>query len=556
MILSSNLKEIDRIREKFFLANNRTQKRKLEEQEEDCRQQLEKELERQRTEWIESRQREIEQKVNQLPTAALRDKLREKEQKTFETRKKAFDAEFENARKIVRWKPYDQNAKTDWFEPERMFGINDGVDIAIGNPPYVQLQKENGRLGKLYQDAGFETFARTGDIYCLFYEKANQLLKNKGHACLITSNKWMRAGYGKKLRDYFATLTQPIQLLDMGPDVFDATVDTNILLFQKIASDATTTFRGVSLGADFDRQTGSIAQYLIDHGATMEIPPKGEPWAILSSAELNLKRKIEDIGKPLKDWDINIYRGIITGCNEAFIIDEAKREQLIKQDPKSVEIIKPLLRGRDIERYHTKQAGLYLLATGYDLDIPKNYPAIYKHFQNIGKQIESGEIKAKGKGLLNRDDQGENWWNLRACAYYSEFEKNKIVYPDIYRHQSFTIDTSASYCSNTCYFIPTKETWLCGVLNSKTVAWYYSRLANTLGSGASRGFSIFIKQICVPNIEPTQKTLITNLVNEILAAKAADPDADITDLKNEIDKLVYELYNLTEDEIAIVEGNV
>ena len=152
----------------------------------------------------------------------------------------------------------------------------------------------------------------------------------------------------KKLRDYFVTLTQPIQLLDMGPDVFDATVDTNILLFQKTVSDVPDAFRGVSLGADFDKQTDNIAQYLSDNGATMEIPPKGEPWAILSSAELNLKRKIEDVGVQLKDWDINIYRGIVTGCNEAFIIDEAKREELVAQDPKSTEIIKPLLRGKTL----------------------------------------------------------------------------------------------------------------------------------------------------------------------------------------------------------------
>ena len=462
----------------------------------------------------------------------------------------------DDAQRIAEWDPYDQNATADWFDSEWMFGITEGFDVVIGNPPYVQLQKEGGRLGKLYQNRGFDTFARTGDIYCLFYEKANQLLKNNGYVCFITSNKWMRAGYGKKLRDYFVTLTQPIQLLDMGPDVFDATVDTNILLFQKTVSNAPTTFRGVSLKADFDRHTGNIAQYLNNNGATMEMPAKGEPWAILSSAELNLKRKIEDVGKQLKDWDINIYRGIVTGCNEAFIIDEFKRKELIEQDSKPAEIIKPLLRGRDLKRYYAQPAGLYILATGYDLDIPKTYPAIYDHLETIGEQIELGEIKAKGKGLFNRDDQGENWWNLRACAYYSEFDKNKIVYPDIYRHQSFTINTSASYCSNTCYFIPTKETWLCGLLNSKSVEWYYSRLANTLGSGGSRGFSIFMKQICVPNSDSAQKVLITNLVNAILAAKAADPDADTTDLENEIDKLVYELYNLTEKEIAIVAGSV
>ncbi len=552
------LKEIDGIREKFFLANNRTQKRELEGQEEDCRKQLERELERQRTEWIESRQREIDQKVNQLPTAKLREQLREKEQKTFETRQQEFDAEFENARKIVRWKPYDQNAKTDWFDPERMFGINDGVDVVLGNPPYVQLQKENGRLGKLYQDAGFETFARTGDIYCLFYEKANQLLKNNGHACLITSNKWMRAGYGKKLRNYFLTLTQPIQLLDMGPDVFDATVDTNILLFQNAVSDAPDTFSGVSIGADFDQQTDDISQYLTDNGADIEMPAKGEPWAILSSAELNLKRKIEDVGIPLKEWGISINYGVKTGCNEAFIINENTREELIKQDPKAAEIIKPLLRGRDIKRYYARPSGLYILATGYDQDIPKKYPAIYNHLETIGEQMESGKIRTRGKGLFDRDDQGVNWWNLRACGYYSEFDKEKIVYPETTHSANFFYDSGEFFLDKTCFMITGSNIKiLVGLLSSTLMTFAYKRYCGGTVLGA-KGYQYnkhALEKLPVAKIPALQQQSFTALVDQILDAKKADPNADTSDLENEIDKLVYELYNLTEDEIAIVEGS-
>ena len=182
----------------------------------------------------------------------------------------------DDADKIAQWDPYDQNATADWFDSEWMFGILEGFDVVIGNPPYIQLQKDGGKLGTLYQNVGFETFARTGDIYCLFYEKAHQLSKDRGYICFITSNKWMRAGYGKKLRDYFVTLTQPIQLLDMGPDVFDATVDTNILLFQNAVSDVPDTFRAVSIGADFDKQTDDISQYLTDNGADIEMPAKGE----------------------------------------------------------------------------------------------------------------------------------------------------------------------------------------------------------------------------------------------------------------------------------------
>ena len=187
----------------------------------------------------------------------------------------------------------------------------------------------------------------------------------------------MRAGYGKKLRDYFVTHTQPIQLLDMGPDVFDATVDTNILLLQNGAAWALVGFDAVTIGIDFDKQTDNISRYLSDNGTTMEMPKKGDPWAILSSTELNLKRKIEDVGVPLKDWDININYGIKTGYNTAFVINEATREELVAQDPKSAEIIKPLLRGKDIKRYYARPAGFYILATDYDLDIPNQYPAIY-----------------------------------------------------------------------------------------------------------------------------------------------------------------------------------
>ena len=270
-----------------------------------------------------------------------------------------------DAERIARWDPYDQNATADWFDSEWMFGITEGFDVVIGNPPYIQLQKDNARLGRLYEPCNFDCFVKKGDIYCLFYEKANKLLKSHGHVCFITSNKWMRTAYGKKLRNYFIQHIQPLLLLDMGPDVFDATVDTNILLFQNNASHVQTNFRSATIGADFDKQTRDISQYLSNHGTTIEIPAEGEVWAILSSAELTLKSKIEDIGKPLIDLKININYGIKTGYNEAFVIDESKREELIVRDPNSAEIIKPLLRGRDLQRYQPQWASLWLIVVKF-----------------------------------------------------------------------------------------------------------------------------------------------------------------------------------------------
>ena len=318
-------------------------------------------------------------------------------------------------------------------------------------------------------------------------------------------------------------------------------------------------FRGVSIGADFDRQTGNIARYLIDNGATMEMPAKGEPWAILSSAELNLKRKIEDVGIPLKDWDINIYRGIVTGCNEAFIIDEFKREEFIDQDPKSAEIIKPLLRGRDIKRYHAQQAGLYVLATGYDLDIPRRYPAIYEHLETIGEQIELGEIKAKGKGLFNRDDQGENWWNLRACAYYSEFDKEKVIWGNIAYHSTFCYAAPGEFITAPANLLTSESNnikYLLACMNSKIFNWEFANLGIPLGY-AFEWKKQYVELIHVPPITDENREIvekIESIVEQILTAKKTDPNTDTTELENEIDKLVYTLYNLTENEIAIVEG--
>uniref|UniRef100_UPI00248F033A Eco57I restriction-modification methylase domain-containing protein n=1 Tax=Synergistes jonesii TaxID=2754 RepID=UPI00248F033A len=136
------------------------------------------------------------------------------------------------------WNPYDQNAVSPFFSPEWMFGVKDGFDVVIGNPPYIQLEKNGGELGKKYAPYNFETFARTGDIYCLFYEKGRALLKQSGHLCFITSNKWMRAGYGEKTRKFLFEKTNPLQLIDFaGVRIFEsATVDTNILLFEKAAN--------------------------------------------------------------------------------------------------------------------------------------------------------------------------------------------------------------------------------------------------------------------------------------------------------------------------------
>ena len=549
------------IREKHYLPSNQSQKRSLEVQDEALCKQLEDELKTQRNKWIQIQRREIDEKAALLPNTVEQERWREIEQGKFEERLREFDRGFENVRKIISWKPYDQNATANFFDPEWMFGVKNGFDVVIGNPPYIHLRKAVGRLGRLYELCNFDSFTKMGDIYCLFYEKANQLLKKGSHVCFITSNKWMRAKYGKKLRDYFTQNTQPIQLLDMGPDMFDATtVETNILLLRNASTDVPTAFTATTLESNFDTYTGDIAEYLKDNGVVMELPPRGEPWAILSPADLALKRKIEDVGKPLKDWDINIYLGVLTGCNKAFVIDEAKCEELVAADPKSAEIIKPLLRGRDIKRYHVQWAGLYILATGYDLDIPNDYPAIYNHLETIGEQIESGQIRVRGRGLFNRDNQGESWWNLRACAYYPAFEKKKVVYPSMTKFFPFVYDPNGFYTNDKSYIITGGNylKYLTGYFNSRIASKWIRENCSELQGGTRELHKVFFENIPIPPVAEANQYLVTQIedkVDQILDAKDTDQDVNVSELEDEIDQLVYELYDLTPNEVEIVEDN-
>ena len=211
------------------------------------------------------------------------------------------------ADQVAHWDPYDQNGVADWFDAEYMFGIAHGFDVVIGNPPYIQLQKGGGKLGNLYKDAGYATFARTGDIYQLFYEKGVNLLIEKGHLCYITSNKWMRAGYGNRLRKFFSEKINTKTLLDFGGfQVFESsTVDTNILLIEK--APPRQQLQATHFKSDF-KAGDSIGRYANQN--VVHLPRLGnDTWFIASKAEINLKEKIERIGKPLKEWDISINYG-------------------------------------------------------------------------------------------------------------------------------------------------------------------------------------------------------------------------------------------------------
>jgi type I restriction-modification system DNA methylase subunit len=224
---------------------------------------------------------------------------------------------------LKSYHPFNVVSSCWFFDPEFMFGIEDGFDMVIGNPPYVQLQKfARTQIQKDLQDVGYYTFQKTGDLYALFYERGLELTKkHTGVLSYITSNKWMRAGYGDKLRAYFSD-KNPLVLIDCGPGIFEsATVDTNIIMVQNAPN--TDALHALTLAKDDRWDIASALRARWSH-----LPSPGSwPWFIGSPAEIALKTKIESIGKPLKEWDVKIYRWVLTGLNEAFIIDRVTRDR-------------------------------------------------------------------------------------------------------------------------------------------------------------------------------------------------------------------------------------
>lgn len=361
-----------------------------------------------------------------------------------ENLKKQFFQETDHAKKLVLKerieleikKRMDLSQKTLGWQVDFDFRVffsevwheKGGFDVVIGNPPYVQIQNFSGQqIQKDWEKQQYQTFAKTGDIYCLFYEKGYRLLRDQGVLAFITSNKWMRAAYGEKLRRFFCEKIQPLALIDFSSfQVFStATVDTNVFLFRKSRQTQNTgKVRACIIDSKFTHST-PLETFFAERGISLE-GLNGESWVIKNRSEYEIKRQIGKAGTPLKDWNILINYGIKTGLNEAFIIDGKKKDELIVQDPQSAEIIKPILRGRDIKRYWVNFADLWLINThnGYGKVPPidvKQYPAIKKHLDGFSSKIAI------------RQDKGITPYNLRNCAYLQEFEKEKIVYPDIMR---------------------------------------------------------------------------------------------------------------------------
>jgi len=492
-----------------------------------------------------------------------------------------------------------------------------GFDVVIGNPPYVQLQSM-GEISQCIANMNFKSFENTGDLYCLFYELGNIILKENGFLGFITSNKWLRANYGKSLRNYLLENTQPIELIDLGSGIFEsATVDSNILIFKKSKNP-----KNEFLGLDISKENEFTDFSFYDELKVKMEVKKDDVWIITSIFSSIIKNKIETIGISLKNWDVKINYGIKTGFNEAFIINSDTRNFLINQDSRSQEIIVPILRGRDVHRYFYTHQNLYLINVhNGDKVNPRveidDYPAIKIYLSKFLPQ------------LLSRSDKGETPYHLRSCAYLSLFEEGKLIYPETtVRRGEFVYDNNNYYLDKTCFLITGKSLkYLNTILSSKLFTFYLEDKLRLVGPITIQYSKQYIENIPIyklseakqqPFIDKadlmlslnkdfqsqTQKLSIyicsqyqleklsgklstwyeldfSDFIKELNKAikavkgtplskkdefewmelfeenkqKALALKAEIDRTDKKIDQMVYELYGLTEEEIGIVEGN-
>ncbi|MGL2505575.1 DUF7149 domain-containing protein [Helicobacter pylori] len=468
-----------------------------------------------------------------------------------------------------------QNAFEWRFEfPEVLDDEGDflGFDCIIGNPPYIRqehIKDLKPLLQKQYQDF----YNSSSDIYTYFFALAYHLLKEKGFSAFITSNKYARAKYGAKLRELLLKKTTLVSYMELNAlKVFEsAAVDTSIIHFIKQAPLKESVFNYYEPTPNDKDDLKNTPSFLMKQNALST-----ESFIFANTTLLDLRGKMENSGTPLKDWGIQIYRGILTGANEAFIIPTEKRDEILKncddaqkdekgmsERERTIELIKPILRGKDIKRYSYEWADLWVINThnGYTSNLKSKIPPI-----DIAKYpATKAHLDAHWDIIATRCDQGDTPYNLRNCTYLEDFEKEKIVYSEIVQEPRFYLDNGECelgfFYAEATSFILTGEhlRYLLGMLHSKLITFAFKTFyaGGGLGESGYRYKKAFIERLPIPQITHKNQELadkITDCAKQILALKEKDPKANTQGLEKEIDALVYQLYNLTDEEIKIIEN--
>jgi len=509
------------------------------------------ELKRQRATYFQFLEN-IERKACQIPNVEDQYKYY-KAEKAILDNKYGFD--FEALERELREMTHGNRVRP--FFPWKLYFANvfrekGGFDVVIANPPYVEHKKLKEVSSLLKDD--YETYSGTADIYVYFYEKGLSLLRENGFLAFISSNKFFKTSYGAKLRSLLST-NKISQIIDFTKvHVFDALVATCVMLISKRKPQNDVPVS--SVGDDFIRFL-SLNEYIRTHSMPVESRKlDASIWQLEDSRELAIKARIESDCQELYKVDgICIYRGVTTGCNEAFLVNGNVRSSLVKSDPRNKEIIKPLLQGRNIRKWFYKECDEFLIFTRRGIAI-NSYPTIKKYLYRFRDKLEPGKGRKPGQ---------YNWYEIQDnTAYYQEFEKEKIIWGLTADKWTFAYDDKGHYLPSNGYILTSSQVpikLLLAVLNSHLMEYYFKFIGIMTAGGAFTLKYETVAEFPVKNLpEPKQKILI-NLVDQILAI-TKDEDylsnptkqAKVKELERQIDQMVYELYGLTFEEITVVEG--
>ncbi|EAK3347766.1 class I SAM-dependent DNA methyltransferase [Campylobacter coli] len=449
-----------------------------------------------------------------------------------------------------------------------------GFDLIIGNPPYIR-QEELKEL-KPHLAKNYKVYKGTSDIYTYFYELGFNVLKENGILSFITSNKYTRAGYGEALREFLLKNTYILKYIDLnGIKVFDsATVDTSILCFEKSKS-KDNKFKYLALSNEILKTCAYNIGLYKDFAEFSQNSLSKESFTFSDENTSALKAKIERIGTPLKEWQgLNIYRGILTGYNEAFIITTEKRNEILAnckdeaEKERTAKLIRKMLRGRDIKRYSYEWAGLWVIFIPWhfpnvekpktmlenEQDLKEQYPSLYKHLLSHKERLSK----------RNKEETGirYEWYCLQrwGANYYQEFEREKIGWQRITQEPSFILEKEYILLDSMAFMVANSKNelkYLLGFLNSNLIFYYFKNIGHLY---SDKGFLLsnqYVEKFPIPKINSKNQKLadeLINLADDILKAKEQDKNANTQELENKINSLVYKLYNLTEDEIKIIEN--
>jgi type I restriction-modification system DNA methylase subunit len=428
-----------------------------------------------------------------------------------------------------------------------------GFDVVIGNPPYIR-QEEFSEI-KPYLQKKYEVYQGTADLFVYFFEQEIAKLKDGGYFGMIVSNKWMRAGYGANLRKFISKFWIET-LIDFGDSkIFpDATIYPCVIIIKKIKK-SNPKIRVCKIS---DLNFSSLDKYVEKNYFKINQQELGEnEWNFKSAEESKLLKKIVSSGIPLEKYTQGkIYRGILTGLNEAFVIDEKTRNQLISEDSRCEEIIKPYLTGSEIKRYAINSKKKFIILTKIGVEINK-YSAIKKWLSKFQTNLEK------------RYDKGDYWYELRTCAYYAEFDKPKIVWGNLTTKASFCFDKQGFYVNAPACILPTDSKYILGILNSKLMSYFLKSICAERQGGFIEQKPVYVSKIPIKQLPEPQQQPIIRLVDKMLSlnkrlSSLAGKDTDeakklkneIADTDAEIDDLVYKIYGITDKERKIIEDSL